>query len=68
MRDEIDFFKAVSYEITVADRVVIRDIKSYCESRLDDDNRKPICRLHFNNVLKYLEMIANKTEDCAPNQ
>ncbi|QDV55148.1 type I restriction endonuclease [Rosistilla oblonga] len=35
-------------------RVVMRDTKSYCGVLLDDNNRKPICRLHFNGSQKYL--------------
>jgi hypothetical protein len=35
-------------------RVVMRDIKSYCGILLDDNNRKPICRLHFNASQKYI--------------
>ncbi|MGF1644983.1 MAG: type I restriction endonuclease [Thiotrichales bacterium] len=30
-------------------RVVMRDAQSYCAVLLDDNNRKPICRLRFNN-------------------
>lgn len=30
-------------------RIVIRDAMSYCAILLDDNNRKPICRLRFNN-------------------
>lgn len=30
------------------ERVVMRDAKSYCAILLDDNNRKPICRLLFN--------------------
>lgn len=33
-------------------RVVMRDAKSYCAILLDDNNRKPICRLHFNSKSK----------------
>lgn len=33
-------------------RVVMRDAKSYCAILLDDNNRKPICRLHFNSTTK----------------
>lgn len=35
-----------------AKRVVMRDAQSYCAILLDDNNRKPICRLRFNNVEK----------------
>ena len=35
-------------------RISIRDRKYYCAVLLDDTNRKPICRLHFNSARKYL--------------
>jgi len=36
---------------------VIRDTKSYCGILLDDNNRKPICRLLFNSKQKYLGLL-----------
>lgn len=36
------------------DRVVPRDSKSYFAVLLDDNNRKPICRLHFNRKQRYV--------------
>ena len=33
-------------------RVTMRDAQTYCAILLDDNNRKPICRLRFNNVQK----------------
>lgn len=36
-------------------RVTHRDTQSYFGILLDDNNRKPICRLHFNATTKYLE-------------
>ncbi|APZ93607.1 type I restriction endonuclease [Fuerstiella marisgermanici] len=48
-------------------RVVMRDTKSYCGVLLDDNNRKPICRLHFNGSKKYLGMFdADKNETRNP--
>lgn len=35
-------------------RVVMRDVQSYCGILLDDNNRRPICRLHFNAAVKYI--------------
>lgn len=35
-------------------RIVMRDTKSYCGVLLDDNNRKPICRLRFNHSQKYI--------------
>ncbi|SEK63422.1 hypothetical protein SAMN05216214_1041 [Atopomonas hussainii] len=31
-----------------------RDTQSYMGVLLDDNNRKPLCRLHFNRTQKYL--------------
>ena len=31
-------------------RVAMRDVMTYCGILLDDNNRKPICRLYFNNL------------------
>lgn len=49
-------------------RVFMRDRKSYCGVILDDNNRKPICRLHFNSSRnKYLGLFdASKTESRVP--
>lgn len=44
-------------------RVVARDTKSYFGVLLDDNNRKPICRLHFNRSQKYIGIFdENKVE------
>ncbi len=42
-------------EIDDIARVAYRDTISYFGILLDDNNRKPICRLHFNSSNKYLE-------------
>jgi len=48
-------------------RVVHRDTKSYMGILLDDNNRKPICRLWFNAKQKYLGVIeGNKEENKIP--
>ena len=45
------------------DRVHMRDVKSYCGILLDDTNRQPICRLHFNNLdNKYLALFGENKE------
>lgn len=33
-------------------RIFMRDAKSYCAILLDDNNRRPVCRLYFNNPAK----------------
>lgn len=48
-------------------RVVARDTKSYCGILLDDNNRKPICRLHFNRTQKYVGLFDEaKQEERVP--
>jgi hypothetical protein len=56
-QDEIDGFnivRAIGSRSVDPSRIVLRDAKSYCAILLDDNNRKPICRLHFNRSQKYL--------------
>ena len=38
-------------------RITLRDVRTYCGVLLDDNNRKPICRLHFNGPQKYLGLL-----------
>lgn len=42
-------------EVDDINRVMYRDTISYFGVLLDDNNRKPICRLHFNSSNKYIE-------------
>jgi hypothetical protein len=45
-------------------RVHMRDAQSYCAILLDDNNRKPICRLRFNNTQKlFLGVFSDKKEE-----
>lgn len=39
--------RAIGAEFIDPERITMRDAKSYCAILLDDNNRKPICRLHF---------------------
>lgn len=48
--------KSILHNIVDLDRVIYRDTISYFGILLDDNNRKPICRLHFNRSNKYLEV------------
>ncbi len=38
-------------------RIVMRDTETYCGILLDNNNRKPICRLHFNGETKSISII-----------
>ncbi|WP_350612642.1 type I restriction endonuclease [Pseudomonas sp. HY7a-MNA-CIBAN-0227] len=46
--------RAVVRSVVDAKRIVQRDTQSYFGILLDDNNRKPICRLHFNRSQKYI--------------
>lgn len=55
--------KAILRKVVDVKRVTMRDTKSYCGILLDDNNRKPICRLHFNYTQKYLGILKDKKEE-----
>jgi len=64
--EEIEGFhvvKAILRQIVDVSRITMRDTKSYCGILLDDNNRKPICRLHFNHSQNYLGVFSQKTEE-----
>ena len=59
--EEIEAFqivKAILRERIPSSRIAARDTQSYFGVLLDDNNRKPICRFHFNTANKYLETFA----------
>lgn len=59
--------KAIACGETKPQRVTHRDAKSYFAVLLDDNNRKPIARLHFNARQKYLGLLdENKLETRHP--
>lgn len=49
-----EIVKAVVGEVVDGERVTIRDAQQYCAVLLDDNNRRPLCRLHFNRSQKYI--------------
>lgn len=58
--DELEGFYIVKSIVRSAvdpNRVFMRDTQSYCGVLLDDNNRKPICRLLFNSSQKYLGLL-----------
>lgn len=60
--EELEAFyivKAILREKIPTERIAHRDTLSYFGILLDDNNRKPICRLHFNSANKYLELFHN---------
>ncbi len=74
--DELDGYniiRAILREVVEIDRISARDTQSYFGVLLDDNNRKPLCRLHFNRTQKYIGIFnENKQEtrypiDCVDN-
>jgi hypothetical protein len=56
--------KSILREVVDLERVSARDTMSYFGVLLDDNNRKPICRLHFNRSQKYLGLFdVHKNEE-----
>lgn len=53
--EEVEGFhivRAILRGVVAPHRICLRDAQSYCAILLDDNNRKPICRLMFNNPKK----------------
>lgn len=44
--------RSILRDVVSPRRIVMRDNLSYCAILLDDNNRKPVCRLRFNNTQK----------------
>ena len=64
--EEIEAFHTVRSVLrgTVpAKRIFMRDAQSYCAILLDDNNRKAVCRLRFNNVQKLKIGIFNEKRE-----
>ncbi len=56
--------KSILRDVIDPKRIAHRDTQSYFGILLDDTNRKPICRLHFNRAQKYLGLFdTNKSEE-----
>ncbi len=64
--EELDGYyvvKSVLRETVDASRIFIRDVRSYCGILLDDNNRQPLCRLHFNRSVKYVSFFPGGKEE-----
>lgn len=55
--------RAIAAEAAPVDRIAARDARSYFAILFDDNNRKPVARLHFNGKTKYVTLFdENKNE------
>ncbi|GAA4328073.1 type I restriction endonuclease [Flaviaesturariibacter amylovorans] len=64
--EELEGFNIVRAIVSAkvkASRVCMRDAQSYCAILLDDNNRKPICRLHFNGKKKQVTFFDTEKEE-----
>jgi hypothetical protein len=65
--EEIEGFhivQAILRDVVSPRRIIMRDAQSYCAILLDDNNRKPVCRLRFNNTQKLaVGLFNNKKEE-----
>lgn len=68
--DELEGFnivRAIAVSEVPVERLTARDTKSYFGVLLDNNNRKPICRLHFNRRQKFLGLLGeDKSETRFP--
>ncbi len=64
--EEVEGFhtvRAILRGIVPAKRVFMRDAQSYCAILLDDNNRRPICRLRFNNTQRMRIGVFNESRE-----
>lgn len=55
--------KAILAGVMKPSRIVMRDQKSYCGILADNNNRRPLARLHFNRATKYLGLFDGEVEE-----
>lgn len=54
--------RAIAAEVAPVSRIHMRDAQSYCAVLFDDNNRKPIIRLHFNGKTKFVTVFGADKE------
>jgi hypothetical protein len=62
-REGFMIVRAIVRDILKPARVVMRDQKSYCGILVDDNNRRPLARLHFNRSVKYIGLFDGEKEE-----
>ncbi|EKO3572241.1 type I restriction enzyme HsdR N-terminal domain-containing protein [Vibrio metschnikovii] len=61
--DGFNIVKAILRAKFDVSRIIARDTQSYFGILLDDNNRKPLCRLHFNTKQKYIGIIGEDRKE-----
>lgn len=64
-REGFMIVKAIVRDLIKPSRVVMRDQKSYCGILIDNNNRKPLARLHFNRSVRYISLFDGEREERA---
>ncbi|MGC9368904.1 MAG: type I restriction endonuclease [Paracoccaceae bacterium] len=62
-REATMIIRAIVRDVISGSRVGLRDAKSYCAVLVDDNNRKPLARLHFNQKQWRLGLFDGDGED-----
>ena len=62
-REAYHIIRAILWTKVDISRIVERDTQSYFGVLLDDNNRKPICRLHLNGNTKYLGLFDKEKKE-----
>lgn len=60
--EELEAFftvKAILHPVVETKRIGLRDVQTYCSVLLDNNNRKPICRLYMNGSRKAIGLFDN---------
>lgn len=61
--DGFNIVKAILRTKFDVSRIIARDTQSYFGVLLDDNNRKPLCRLHFNSKKKYIGIVGEDRKE-----
>ncbi len=62
-REGFMIVRAIVRDILKPARVVMRDQKSYCGILVDNNNRRPLARLHFNRSVKVISLFDGEKEE-----
>lgn len=62
-REGFHIVRAILREVADPRRIAMRDAQTYCAVLFDDNNRKPICRLRFNNTSRLTLGIFNSNKE-----
>lgn len=58
--------KSIVREVIDVSRIDLRDVRSYCSVLIDNNNRKPLARLHFNSKQKYVSLFDSEEPEKLP--